>query len=301
MNNPDFSTGGNSVWNEPFIDHLRTEFWPNMLPGHLPDCVPEYLDYYSTWIESSQHNSFRGLDSFQHRYVSLGTTQAIDWWHYWCMARGYRLRMFRGEYPYNRDVLLEGEWTQDRFIDDAPLRRGDAVIVSVPFSGNGAKPEGYRKMIDTCTELDIPVFVDCAWFGTCYDIEVKLNHPCIRMVAFSTTKGLSCGNWRSGIVFTNIEEGSLAVQTEWRHGIHLSTAMGLSLMQQFSPDTLPNKYRQSQLATCEHYGLNPTKTIHIATAPLTGDWSRFSRDGAFNRVNIRDALKRYKRHGEFAQ
>ena len=26
--------------------------------------------------------------------------------------------MYRGEYPYNRDVLLEGQWTWERWIDD---------------------------------------------------------------------------------------------------------------------------------------------------------------------------------------
>ena len=44
------------------------------------------------------------------------------------------------------------------------------------------------------------MLVDCAWFGTCFDIDINLDEP-IQMVAFSTTKGLSCGNWRSGITF----------------------------------------------------------------------------------------------------
>ena len=67
-----------------------------------------------------------------------------------------------------------------------------------------------------------------AWFGTCWSIHVKLDRHCIKQVAFSTTKGLSCGNWRSGIVFSKIDFGSLAVQTEWQHGIHLNCAIANS-------------------------------------------------------------------------
>ena len=301
MSNPDLGTGGNSVWHDPYIQHLKENFFPDMNAGHLPDDVSEYLDYWSTWIESSELNQFRNLDSFNKRYVSLGTTQALDWWHYWCMANGYNLRMYRGEYPYNRDVLLEGQWMQDRYIDGKKLKRGDAIVISVPFSGSGMKPEHWKTLMINCTAMDIPVFVDCAWFGTCHGIEVKLNHECIKMVAFSTTKGLSCGNWRSGIVFTNFteEECGLGLQTEWRHGIHLNTSIGLSLMKNFSPDTMPNRYMKLHKQVCEHYGFQETNTIHIALAPLTEKWNRFSRDGTFNRVNIRDALKRLRKTGEF--
>jgi len=296
--NPDFGTTGNSVWNQPFVDHLKEHLFNNIDESTIHLEQDTFLELYPEWIASSELNQFRMLDGFQHRYVSLGVTQALDWWHYWCTANGYRLRMFRGEYPYNRDALLE-QWTQDRYIDDTPLQRGDAVIISVPFSGSGRKPERWKELINTCTELDIPVFVDCAWFGTCFGIEVKLNHPCIKMVAFSPSKGLSCGNWRCGIVFTRFDETecSLGLQTEWRHGIHLNVAIANELMRNFSPDTMPKKYMPAHRAVCEHYGLETTNTIHIAVGG--SEYDDFNRDGGFNRINIRDALKRYKNRGEF--
>jgi len=301
-NNKDFGTTGNSVWNQPFIDHLKENFFNNINESTVDKEAETFLELYPQWIASSKLNQFRNLDSFPYRYVSLGTTQALDWWHYYCMANGYRLRMFRGEYPYNRDAMLE-DWTEDRYIDEAPLQRGDAVIISVPFSGSGRKHDGWKSMINTCNELDIPVFVDCAWFGTCFGIEVKLNHPCIKMVAFSTGKGLSCGNWRAGIVFTNIEpdDCSLGIQTEWNHGIHLNVAIANELMRNFGPDTMPKKYKDSHMAVCEHYGLESSNTIHIATIPPTEGAERFNRDGAYYRINIRDALKRHKKKGNFLE
>ena len=296
--NPDFGATGNSVWNQQFVDHLKDTTFKNINEGSIHLEQEIFLELYPEWIASSKLNQFRNLDGFQYRYVSLGVTQALDWWHYWCTANGYRLRMFRGEYPYNRDALLE-QWTQDRYIDDTPLQRGDAVIVSVPFSGSGRKPERWKELIEVSNKLDIPVFVDCAWFGTCSGIEVKLNHDCIKMVAFSTSKGLSCGNWRSGIVFTrfNETECSLGLQTEWRHGIHLNVAIANELMRNFGPDTMPKKYAEAHQAVCEHYGLETTNTIHIAVGGA--EYDKFSRDGGYNRINIRDALKRYKNKGEF--
>ena len=299
MNNPDFATHGNSIWNQPFFEYLEQNFFNSIDVSTIADSPVEFLELYPEWIASSKLNKITGYEKLPYRFVSLGTTQGMDWWHYWCMANGYRLRMFRGEYPYNRDVLLEGEWTSDRYIEDTPLSKGDAVIISLPFSGSGRTHERMEELFDTCDAMDIPVFVDCAWFGTCHGIEADLDRACIKMIAFSTTKGLSCGSWRAGIVFSRLNYGSLAVQTEWNHGIHLNVAIANALMKNFSPDTVPNKFLLSHLAVCEHYGLEPTNTVHIAQAPKTDEWKKFNRDGAFYRVNIRDAVKRHKRNGSF--
>jgi len=305
--NPDLGKTGNSVWNQPFIDELFENFFPNMDVNTMQNEQDRFLEFYPEWIASSKLNQFRGLEDFPKRYVSLGVTQALDWWHNWCLSQGLRLKMFRGEYPYNRDVWLGEHMGWDKSIDDIGLDRGDAVIISVPFSGSGRKHERWKWLIEECNAKDIPVFVDCAWFGTCFDIEVKLNHPCIKMVAFSTTKGLSCGNWRAGIVFSKVNEkdfkratdGSLETQTDWNHGNHLNTAIANRLMAEFSPDTIPKKYMASHIAVCKHYGLIPTQTVHIAEGQRGTEWDEFHRDETYNRINISKALKRHKNKGNF--
>ena len=299
--NPDFSSTGNSVWHQPYIDHLKQNFWPNIDEAHLQGESDRFLEIFPEWIHGSSRNTVKGLDVFPHKFVSLGTTQALDWWHYYCKANNLRLRMYRGEYPYNRDVLLEGQWTWERWIDDAPLRKGDAVMISLPFSGNGKKHRHWEKLLDECDELDIPVFVDMAWYGTCWSIHVNVNRHCIKQVAFSTTKGLSCGNWRSGIVFSKLDFGSLAVQTEWQHGIHLNCAIANSLMENFTADTISKKYKEAHIAVCTHYGLETTNVVHIALAPKEKQWHHFHRDEEYYRVNIRNAIKRYRKSGEFAE
>jgi hypothetical protein len=243
----------------------------------------EFLDYYPKWIESSQSCVVTGLDTFPYRFVSLGVTQTLDWFHLECARNNWKMRLFRGEYPYNRDVF-----DFDEFIDDESLKPGDAVIISVPFSANGDLHPCYNEIMKTCNKLNIPVMVDCAWFGTCYDLSWSLNYECIKVVAFSTTKGLQTGNWRSGICFSKWNHGSLAVQTEWNHGIHMNTYIGLMLMKEFSPDFVPNLYKQSQKEVCDYFNLIPSKTVHIATGD--DQWNYFSRDTAYNRINLRFPL-----------
>lgn len=296
MNRKLLSTTGNSVWNQAYMDSLETYFFNSIDVSTIHLEQDTFLEKYPEWIASSKLNKFTGLDAFPYKFVSLGVTQGLEWWQYYCLANQYRLRTLKGEYPYTRDTLLT-EWTDSNYIDCEELLPGDAVLISVPFSGNGKKHDRWDEIMMVCNDYDIPVFVDCAWFGTCYDIEVNLNEPCIKMVAFSTTKGLSCGNWRSGIVFSKIEECSLNMQTEWRHGIHLNVAIANHLMMHFTPDTIPKKYMDAQQSVCKLIDLEPSNTIHVAIAPNTEEWQEFSRDGVFSRVNIRDAIKQYHNKG----
>jgi hypothetical protein len=170
------------------------------------------------------------------------------------------------------------------------LQKGDAVIVSVPFSATGNIHSLYDWLIETCNERDIPVFVDCAFFGACYNIEVDLSKSCINTVAFSTTKGLSASNYRSGICFTkrNGNDCSLDINTQFQNSIHLNIGIALELMKQFSPDTLANEYKTKQLQICKKFNLTPSNTIQLALG--NNEWQDYSRDGVANRINIKNLI-----------
>jgi len=298
MTTPNFEKSANSIWHNPYFDYLQDSgFWSRIDASDLPQAQDTFLHEFPEWIASSKLNSFRGLDidHYPHRVLSLGTTQAFDWWHFMCANRGQRIRVFKGEYPYHRDVAYN--WDHTQYIENQNLRKGDAVIISVPFSGHGNKHPYWKWLIEQCYELNIPIYVDCAWFGCCENIEVKLSHEPIRAIAFSTTKSLSSGNWRTGMVFTREEYSSLHLQTEWHHGIHLNTRIGLELIRNFGPDTIPNVYSKHADAVCQHYGLKRSSTVHIANGDDT--WNEYNRDGTYNRINIRKHIKHIKKHKKF--
>ena len=278
----------NSIMHDPFRLHIaNSNMFNDMFNLKRPiDVQEEFLKVYPQWIQSSQLNNFVGLETFPYRYVSLGVTQALDDFILFCVQNSKPIRFFKGEYPYAREVIN----SNINYIDDSPLVEGDAVILSVPFSATGNLHPDWCKIIKTCNDLKIPVFVDCAFFGTCMNINVSFNEPCIDTVAFSPTKGLNCGYFRTGMVVTRRHgsDTTLELLSNWHHGIHLHTAIALELMNKFSPDTIPKTYRTTQLTVCEEYGLEPTNTVHLGLGKE--GWEHFTRDGICNRVGLRNAI-----------
>jgi hypothetical protein len=286
----------NSILHDPFREFIiNNDLFDPILTNKISvDVQDEFLELYPEWIKSSNLNKFKGIDKFPFKYVSLGVTQAIDDFVIWTLKQNKRLRVFRGEYGYVGQISFTD---LNPRIDDTSLKIGDAVLISCPFSATGNIHAKWDNLMDTCNSLNIPVFVDCAFFGTCTDIEVDFNHPCIDTVAFSPTKGLNCGNMRTGMTMTmrSGKDCILDILKEWHHGIHLHTYIAYNLMKNFSPDTIPLTYRDIQQTVCDHYGLIPTNTIHLALGDDT--WNYFNRENVVNRVCLRNAIYDYANVG----
>lgn len=279
-----------SILHDPFrFFLLDNNLFEPVLTNKTPiDVQDEFLDLYPKWINSSELNSFKGLEKFPFKYVSLGVTQGIDDFVLYTTKNNKRLRFSRGEYGYGIEISNPGP-----LLDQEPLKSGDALIISCPFSSTGDIHPDWDSIIRICNELEIPVFVDCAFFGTCLDIHVDLDQPCIDSVSFSPTKGLNCGNMRTGITFTRRQgkDCSLDILTKWHHGIHFNTYLAYNLMKNFGPDTVPRTYRTSQLSVCEKYGLSPSKSVMFGIGG--NGWEHFSRNEFCNRVNLRNAIKEF--------
>lgn len=256
----------------------------------VPDyfrCRDEYIETFHGWISSSKLNKFKGLERFSKRDVIVGTTQSLDESHY--RYRHRWLKLLRGEYAYHRRVL--GECS---FIDDMRLDRSDWLIISVPFCSTGDVHPRFYELMEEATNLDVPVVIDCAYFGTCYDVEVDLSFDCIKSVSFSLSKSLGMGDMRTGIRYSNYDD-SLPIRqhNDYQHLVLSNAKIGNYMMQKFSPDYIPDKYRSSQHELCELLDLAPTKCVHLAHDNMKNrEWLV---DDKYYRVGIRDAVKKYHR------
>ena len=282
---------GNAIYNGETMDHLiNTEFFKSIADREL-NVTKEYCEYARQWITTSKLNNFTGIEDFPYAYPSVGVSHQLDELHYYCLRNNLRLRMFKGEFPYNYDrhnFKFGEDW-----VENGPLEKNDLLLVSVPFSANGNKPNRFEETLDEAETKGVKVFLDIAWFGTCNGIDIALNHPAVEWVGFSTTKSLSCGDYRNGVRFSRHPyDDSLSITAKWGHGVHLNNAIGLELMQNFSPDTQWNKYNKKAKQVCEHYGLTLSNAVHIAIGGP--GWEYFSRNGTYNRVNIRYAVKKLK-------
>ena len=135
----------------------------------------------------------------------------------------------------------------------------------------------YESVLDTCDRLNIPVFVDGAYFGISRDINYPLHHSCIKDFSVSLSKNLAGNPLRLGIRFTKeevddgITAGLLGSDVYDRLGAHIRI---------FSQVGGSNK-------VCVDNNLTPTNTFTITIG--TPEMEQFKR-GDYVRVCISEAI-----------
>jgi hypothetical protein len=280
----------NAVYDPEFTRALAAIPWADWLAQPAPfRCREAYLARFYDWILSSKLNAVKGLASYPVRHLTNGTTQSFDEFYFKHSEK--RLRLWRGEYAYHRRVRPDAV-----FVEDEPLRSGDCIIVSVPFCSTGGEPPDFHVKLDECASLKIPVLLDCAYFGTCAGLDLAVDHPAIEAVCFSLTKGLGLGDIRSGVRFGKDEDDlPIAQQNRYDHTVLAAARIGLYMMERFSPDFIPGKYRSWQEEMCRRAQVEATPCMHLA---LGGNqWNDYLIDGIYRRVGIRELLKA-RRRGE---
>ena len=241
-----------------------------------------FLNRYIEWILSTENNSIQGLEHFPYACFTNGTTEAFD--KFYSKHSSRRFRFFKGEFVYHR-LSCRNNGYDWKYIEDDTLDNNDVVIVSLPFSDTGNKHEDLDKLLQICDTLDIPVLLDCAYFGICADIDINLNHPCIKEVTFSLSKTFYSAYLRMGMRLTRIDDDDpLFVTNKMGYVNRLSAYIGLKLLNTFSPDYIYNTYRERQIEYCKILDVTPSNCVIFGL----GDdrWSDYNRDGKTNRLSF---------------
>jgi hypothetical protein len=248
-------------------------------------CREEYLEKIDSLIHSTKLNTIKGLKRFPQRHLINGTTQSFDEAYHRFSDR--RLRIFRGEYAYHKRIQ-----TDYMYLEDGPLEENDYIIISFPFCSLGDKHPLYEQILNKALKLNIPVEVDCAYFGTCHSIDFDLSHEAIKAVSFSLTKGMGLGDIRSGIRYSFYDDDfPIAQQNRYNHTVLLAAKIGLHMMEKFNFDYIPSVYREAQESVCKELGIKPTKCMHLAL----GEEKHFPDnmvDEKYCRLGIREAVKK---------
>ncbi|MCC6138539.1 MAG: hypothetical protein IT287_07890 [Bdellovibrionaceae bacterium] len=273
-----------AIYDYDFIKSLQKMPLQDWLAQPAPfRCREEYLDFYHQWIASSTLNTISGLNTFSRRDLINGTTQTFD--EAYMKYAHRRLRIFRGEYRYHARCV-----ESFLFIEDEPLKTNDYVIVSAPFCSTGDIHPQMSELLETCYSLQIPVIVDCAYFGTCSGINLDVNHPAIESVSFSLSKGTGLGDVRSGIRYSHLNDNyPICQQNNFNHTVLFAAKVGLYMMSIFSPDFIPARYQKTQQEVCKALGITPTKCMHLALGDET--WSSFCIDDKYNRIGLRELVR----------
>lgn len=282
-----------AIYDYKFQTNMRDAPWKEWLdqPGYF-ECRDEYIKKINDWIHSTKKNSIVGLDKYPVRDMTIGTTQVFDEAYY--MYANKRLRVFRGEYTYHKRVFKNVEFLDNKNGELMGINGSDWIIISLPFCGIGDKHPLMNEVLNQAYMLQIPVIIDCAWFGTCRDIDFDFNHPGITHVCFSLTKGLGLGHLRSGIRYSKEDNDSIIrQQNNYNHLVLVTAQIGIYQMEKFTPDFITDKYYKSYLEVCNKLKLIPTKCAHIALAPEVDPWDDFIIDGLYRKVGLRQLVKDY--------
>lgn len=252
-----------------------------------PNVREDYIAAYTNWINGSTVSPVAGLDQFPTAYFVNGVTQSYDIFFYEYKER--RFRVLKGEYPYVR--LSVNDWGH---LEEEEIREHDAVVLSYPSYENGGVPRDFKKILDRCGELNVPVMIDAAYFGTCYDTTFDYSHPAITMLSFSLSKAFSIQSFRVGLLFSKHKLGYLEeIQVQAGYFNKIGAYVGMTLMQQFSADYMPETYRRAHRRVCDRLGLLPTHCIMLAN--VRNDDKRFDsilEDKRFEKLQLPEGAYR---------
>ena len=217
------------------------------------------------WVSGSAENTLTGLENFQYGTMTHGTSEAFQMFMMRHTDRNFRF--FKGDFMMHKVAsnIMGNKW---KWIHDAnEITVGDAVIISIPFSDFGTAHPQHTKLLEKCSALNVPVLIDCAYFGMCYDINIDLNYKCIEEVTFSLGKTFPVIGSRCGVRYQR-EDVDDAVKFANQHGIvnTFGALIGLHCIEQYSADFITTKYRAVQQRVCDDLGIDATNCILFATS-----------------------------------
>ena len=244
-----------------------------------------HCNEFYNWIQNQDTVSILGLDEFSNRALCAGTSAAIENF----IARNHqrRLRFSQTEFVLSK-IVCRNLNIPFEYIEDSELQSGDALVLSLPFSGNGSTYPDTDKILQTCTELDIPVLIDAAYIGIANFITIDLRHKCITDFTTSLSKPFHT-MLRHGIRFTrSYYDDNIQSSSDMGIVSRINVAIANRLMQTFDKDYIINMYTNKNRQVCRELGLVPTNTITLAL----GDREKHAQfiRGKYVRVCITDEL-----------
>lgn len=279
--------GGAGAVEDPQLSELVRQFTRDAVDCLEDESVHEkFIAQYRQWILGTRLNDISGLDAFPIAAYSNGTTEAFD--KFYLKHHGRRFRCFRGEYMYHA-----GSWKNYHdwaYMDQAPLSAGDALVLSMPFSDTGDIHPDTVSTLDLCQHLDVPVLIDCAFFGLCAGIAFDFDHPAVTDLTFSLSKTLPVANLRIGMRLTRQDDDdSLLIYNKTRYVNRLGAGVGLQILDSMDADTNWQRWSPAQRRMCDGLAVTPSKTVIFGLAQ--GDhFAQYNRGGTTHRLSFHKIL-----------
>jgi hypothetical protein len=247
----------------------------------------QFIENYVNWIGGSTLNQFKNLNRFPIQAYSNGTTESFD--KFYLKHHTRRFRCFRGEYMYH-GASWKTHFTNWCYLNDQELEPNDAVIISLPFSDTGNMHTDTQSVLDRCSELGVPVLIDCAFIGICANIDFDFDQPCITDIVFSLSKTFPVASLRIGMRLTRVDDDdSLLIYKKTNYTNRLGAAVGSELIGQYGVDYNYQTWADQQLEFCKQLNIVPSNTVIFGLGDQ--QYQQYNRGNQTNRVCLANYLK----------
>jgi hypothetical protein len=252
-----------------------------------PNIQEKFLNRYYDWIQETKLNTFKGLEKFKTRAFSNGTTESFD--KFYLKNKNRRIRYFQGEYMYHV-AAAHSYFEQSAYIEEDLLSANDVVIFSLPFADTGDEHPNMHEILKKCDDLNIPVMIDCCYFGLCRNINFDFSYNCIYGIAFSLSKSFPVQHLRIGMRLTKDDDDDpLLVYNRNKYVNRVGAAVGFEILNRYSPDYNQNMYYEVQKVFCDKLGVTPSSCVFFANS--TDKFLEYNRGTSSNRLCFSKYLK----------
>ena len=246
-----------------------------------------FLERFYNWILETKNNTIIGLEKFQSKVFTNGSTEAFD--KFYLKNKNRNLRYFKGEYMYHA-AIGKSYFENVILLDDAPVNKNDVVVISLPFADTGDAHPQMDEILTKCSELGVPVLIDCCYYGACAGLTMDFDYSCITDITFSLAKSFPLGFIRVGMRLTrNDNNDPLFVYNKNNYVNRLGSAVGLELLNRYDPDYNYNTYKEAQQQFCIELGVEPSKCVFFATSKEK--FIEYNRGTSSNRLCFSKYLK----------
>lgn len=221
----------------------------------------EFIPMADQWFRSSNINDIQGWSSFPYIDVTMGCTHFIE---SFILKHGWNgFQILKDEYAYYTLMGKHG-------VEVDQLESNKPLLITVPhWNFCDVRPE-WNNVLDICEQRNIDIHVDMAWAITARDIQLDLNHPCIKSVGMSMSKynlqwsriGLRWSRQKSMDSVTIFNDYYQQTNT-------VLTSVGAFFMEHLPRDYLWHTHGGSYYEICNELDLEPTKIIHVARDKAT--------------------------------